>query len=408
MAVKVLALASGVTGLADHRTLNGALIQTAGDLDVRGGLFPANGAQATLSTVSAMVWRVAPLKAVVSNTIALTLGPYLVVSDAPTDITFSAGEASVSRVDRIIVRVRDNTNDGSGSTAGSIEILKGQASGAATAMPNNSLLLYEVTVPAGASAGTGGISLGAATDKRDFTSTAGGISVIQDATKMAAIGQPYTGYTIYRGDLKTLYAHDGTSFKAISLPTVAGSGSLTSLTNPYAGMMAVSRDTNRPWIYNGSTWIQPGLPVKPVGHLIQQSAQSIANGGTAALTFGSGSEDFDNYGFHDTTTNNTRVTPTVEGYYRFTAHVNFPAATFTQISIAVAKNGTRVDPQVIMRPDPASGSSTAQTTVTVYANGSTDYFEAIAGQFSGSSQNTGVSATFRSSFDWEYIGPSTY
>lgn len=408
MAVKVLALASGVTGLADHRILNSALLMTAGELDVRGGVFPANGANAQLTTVSAMVARVSEIKAVVSNSISLTLGPYLVVSDANTDITFDAGEASVPRVDRIIVRVRDNTNDGSGSTAGSVEYLKGQASGAATAMPSNSLLLYEMTIPAGASAGGGGVNFANAVDKRDYTVAAGGTFPVSSNTAMSGIGNAYEGQLVYRTDLDALFSYDGSSWIAKSQVSVASSASLTNINNPWDGLVAVARDTHRVWIYNGSTWAQPGYDYKPVGVLIQQSGQSITNGSAAALTFGSGSELIDTHNFHDVTTNNTRVTPTVAGYYRFTGHVNFPAATFTQMGMAISKNGTRLAPQTILRPDPASGSSTAQTTVVALANGTTDYFEAVASQFSGSSQTTGVSATFESTFAWDYIGPTSY
>lgn len=407
MAVKVLALASGVTGLADHRMLNGALLAQSGAQAARGGVIVTPGG-GDLSTVSAMVARVAGLRAVVPNSIASNLGPYLVVSDANTDITFDAGEASVPRVDRIIIRVRDNANDGSGSTAGSVEYLKGQASGSATAMPNNSILLYEMTVPAGASVGGGGVNFANAVDKRSFISIHGSISPSANNTAMTAIAGPYHGETTYRQDLSTFFTWDGTAWRAKGQISVASASNLSDINNPWNGLVAIARDTMRPWIYNGSAWGQPGSLFVPVGHLIQQSGQSITNGGAAALTFGTGSEVFDTHNFHDTSTNNTRVTPNVPGYYRFTASVNFPAATYTQMGIAVSKNGTRLSPQTISRPDPASGSQQIQTTVTAVANGTTDYFEAVASQSSGSSQTTGVSSTFETSFDWAYIGPTIY
>src|SRR5262245_55548884 len=102
MAVKVLALASGVTGLADHRMLEGSLLLPDGSTSVRSGVL-ANGTYGALSTVAAMVARVGPLKAVIANSISSTLGPYLVVSDANVDLTFADGEASVARTDRVIV-----------------------------------------------------------------------------------------------------------------------------------------------------------------------------------------------------------------------------------------------------------------------------------------------------------------
>jgi len=409
MAIKVLALASGVTGLADHRELEGALVQSAGTLAVRSGLLPSSGGGA-LSTVSAMVARIAPVKVIIANSIAASLGPYILVSDANVDLTFADGEASVARTDRVIARAYDNTNDGSGFTKGDIVYLKGQASGAATALPNNSVLMFEVLVPAGASAGGGGINFNTATtDKRVFTSASGGIMPVASNTDMAAIASPYEGMAVYRTDLDVLYVHDGTNFKPRGQASVSGSGSLSSINNPWQGMTAVARDTNAIWVYNGSTWVQHAPLFVPVGRLLQQSGQSITNNSATALTFGSGSENIDTHNFHDTVTNNTRVTPNIPGYYRLTGSVNFPASTFSQILIVVRKNGANYTPQTIYRPDAAtSGSAQVATTVTAQANGSTDFFEVFVTQTSGSTQTTGVSGGFETAFEWHYIGPTSY
>lgn len=254
MAIKVLALASGVTGLTDHRILNGSLLTSDGQLAVRGGVLPG-ATSGNLSTVSAMVARVAPLKVVIPNSISATLGPYVLVSDANVDITFDAGEAGVGRVDRIIARAYDNTNDGSGQTTGSVYYLKGQASGAATALPNNSVLLYEMTIPAGASAGGGGVNFANAVDKRVYTVAQGGIFPVANATDMAAITNGFEGMAIYRADLDTLFVHDGTNFKARGQVTVASSANLTDITNPWSGQTALTRDTGYTYVYNGSSWI---------------------------------------------------------------------------------------------------------------------------------------------------------
>ena len=256
MTIKVLALQSGVTGLSDHRVLEGSFVQNAGSLQVRGGLLPSPSA-GELSTVSAMVAAVAALKCVIPNSISSTLGPYVLVSDAAVNITFDPGEASVARVDRIIARAYDDTNDGSGQTKGDVYYLKGQASGAATAMPNNAILLYEVTVPAGASAGGGGIDFNTATtDRRFYTSAAGGIIPIANATDMSGINSPYDGMAIYRTDLDTLYIYDGTNFKPKGQISVANSAALSNVTNPENGSIAYARDTGRLWTYNGSSWVR--------------------------------------------------------------------------------------------------------------------------------------------------------
>lgn len=256
MAVKVLALASGVTSLADHRTLNGAMLAPAGLLHARGGLLKTPGG-GDLSTVSAMVARIAALKVVIPNGTSSALGPYLLVSDANVDITFDAGEASVARTDRIIARVYDDANDGSGLTEGGIYYLKGQASGTATALPANSVLLYEMSVPAGASAGTGGLNFANAQDRRVYTAAHGGIFPVASNTEMSAITSPYEGMTVYRTDIDVLYTYDGTNFKPRGLANVASSASLTNINNPYDGMIAVTRDTDRIYVYNGSSWVTP-------------------------------------------------------------------------------------------------------------------------------------------------------
>lgn len=408
MAVNVLALASGVTGLADHRGLEGSFATSGGVITTRTGLFPSTGA-ADKSTVSAMVARVAPFRAIINNSISSALGPYLMISTANVDITFADGEASVVRTDRIIARVRDNANDGSGSTAGSVEYLKGQASGAATAMPNNSMLLYQMNVPAGASAGGGGINFANMTDSRTFTTASGGIIPVPGATEMNAISSPYWGQAVYRTDLDCLYIWDGGNWRPKGQISVAASANLTNITNPWDGLQAVARDTNATWVYNGSTWQQPVPLIKPYGNLIQQSAQSVANGGGITLTFGSGSEDMDSHNFHDMVTNNSRVTPNIAGVYRVTAYVCMVAATYTQVAATLAKNGTNLNGRVLVRPDAASSSAcTAIATSLVSCNGTTDYFEAAAGQSSSGTQNTSVSAGFASSLSWEYVSPLTY
>lgn len=261
MAVKVLALASGVTGLSDHRVLEGVLTQSAGQLAIRSGVAASTGG--ALSTVSAMVARIAPVKVIINNSIASSLGPYILVSDANVDLTFADGEASVARTDRVIARAYDNTNDGSGDTKGDVYYLKGQASGAATALPNNSVLLYEVLVPAGASAGGGGINFNTATtDKRVYTTALGGIAPVASATDMSAISSAYEGMTIYRTDLDIIYVYDGTNFKPRAQSSVASSGNLTDITNPFNGMLATVRDKNDVYMYNGSSWIWVGTPVR--------------------------------------------------------------------------------------------------------------------------------------------------
>lgn len=141
---------------------------------------------------------------------------------------------------------------------------------------------------------------------------------------------------------------------------------------------------------------------RPFCRLIQQSAQSYGSSTAAPLAFGSGSEDADDGNMHDTAVNNSRVTPTRAGWYtcRVTASFGTPGSAFTQIAVAPAKNGTRVDGQVVIRPDAASTAGAgAQSTALIYCNGSTDYVEGYVQQNSGGSQNTSTTTGLRSVFE---------
>lgn len=409
MAIKVLALASGVTSLGDHRILNGAMMTSEGTLAVRGGALPGSGGL-NLSTVSAMVARVAPGKVLIPNGVSAALGPYLLVSDANVDITFAAGEASVPRVDRIIARAYDNANDGSGSTMGDIYYLKGQASGAATALPTNSILLYEMSIPAGASAGGGGVNFANAVDQRVYTVAQGGIIPIPSNTAMGAITSPYEGMTIYRTDLDVLYVYDGTTWRARGVANVASSANLSSINNPYDGQLAATRDTDAVYLYNGTSWVQPKNFFNPVVQLVQQAAQSFNSNATAALTFGASSEIIDTHNFHDTVTNNTRITPSIAGYYRFTGGVTFSGATTTQsVHAIIGKNGSGQQ-SVRVKHGNFNNTSSSFVSCILQMNGTTDYAELLGVQVDSgaAARNSSVIAGQSSYFECEYIGPTSY
>lgn len=406
MAIKVLALASGVTGLADHRELEGALVVSAGTTAVRGGVLPGSGGGA-LSTVSAMVARVAPIKVVIANSISAALGPYLLVSDANVDITFDAGEAAVPRVDRIIARAYDNTNDGSGSTLGSIYYLKGTSGGSATALPNNSLLLYEMTVPAGASSGGGGVNFANAVDSRVYTAASGGVFPVSSNTEMAAIVSPYEGMAVYRTDLDVIYVYDGTNFKARGVASVAAFASLANINNPYDGQMAVTRDTDAVYVYTGSAWTQPKSHFIPIGRIVATGTQALADNTLTAITF-SATDDIDTHAQHNPSSNNTRVTPNVAGYYRFEGNVWFDGQTTPVFNDTHFRlNGVTS----LASGGGGQGSTGAQAfpcSATQLMNGTTDYVELMARQNSAGADSTLQTAQLSSVIEWHYLGPSSY
>jgi hypothetical protein len=147
---------------------------------------------------------------------------------------------------------------------------------------------------------------------------------------------------------------------------------------------------------------------KPLVRLIQQVAQSMADNTVAALTFGAGSEDIDTHGFHDTVTNNTRITPTVAGYYTARGTMWIALATTTaSIEGRINKNGAVWEINR-NKPDTANaigGSVTVESLVSM--NGSTDYveFAGMQDDTGGTARLTSVSVGFASTFVLKYERP---
>lgn len=143
---------------------------------------------------------------------------------------------------------------------------------------------------------------------------------------------------------------------------------------------------------------------KPLVRLIQQAAQSIATTNTA-ITFGAGSEDIDTHGFHDEVTNNTRVTPTIAGYYRCTGVYLSSATTAPALRATIGKNGGVVQPAFpIYHAVASSAIKGAATQAIVACNGSTDYIEFFAVNSTGG-VNTQASGGFNSVLEVEFLRP---
>jgi hypothetical protein len=153
------------------------------------------------------------------------------------------------------------------------------------------------------------------------------------------------------------------------------------------------------------TTISQSANLKPLVRLIQTVAQSIPNNSSLALTFAAGSEDIDTNGWHDTVTNNTRITPTIAGYYRLSAAYHSVAHAGT-CDIAFTKTGGVAVPSGQREgTTAASGLRGILANAIQSANGTTDYFEVQANQVSGGALNTGVSARLTSFFECEFLRP---
>ena len=320
MTYRVLALASGVTGLEDHRLLlNTLAFPNGGGLKVYGGTVPGGFG---LTNPSAMVARIASGFALIPGTGTATQGAYLFVSDANVDITFDNGEAGVARTDRIIARVYDNTYDSTGFTKGQIEYLKGQVSGAATTLPPNSILLYEQSVAAGASAGGTPINFSTVTDKRQALSAVGGIQDVASATERDALTPSYNGKKIWRKDRGWMEVQDSSNVWRVRTPaTVASTSNFNQISNPYAGQTVTLSSDGSSWTYDGSNWNRTKENGQMTFKAVRNSNQSIGNATQVTVICGTTL-------WNKNMTYNTSTgiwTCTEDGLYIITGRVEFDA-----------------------------------------------------------------------------------
>ncbi|MBB5128438.1 hypothetical protein FHS32_005213 [Streptomyces albaduncus] len=146
-----------------------------GELTTRQGVIPG-GSKFAATGAGAMSLQIGVGRAAVQGTLAQ--GAYPVAVDAPETLTFGDGSAQFDRIDTVVLRVYDGLFDVSGQTLAAVEVVPGAAaeSPVAPTLEPACLPLWDVRVPAGASAGVGGIDWGAAlTDRRHYTVAVGGI-----------------------------------------------------------------------------------------------------------------------------------------------------------------------------------------------------------------------------------------
>ncbi|WP_411141395.1 hypothetical protein [Streptomyces sp. x-80] len=146
-----------------------------GELRSRGGVI-AGGDPLKATGVASMQVQIGTGRALVQGTD--TQGAYPVAITAPETLTVTDGDAQYARIDSVVLRVLDPLYDTSEQPAAVVEIIQGapSATPAPASLPGTCLRLWDITVPAGASAGVGGINwAGALADRRRYTAAAGGI-----------------------------------------------------------------------------------------------------------------------------------------------------------------------------------------------------------------------------------------
>ncbi|MEE2041286.1 hypothetical protein Q8791_29080 [Nocardiopsis sp. CT-R113] len=201
MSVRALALASGTTGLEDHRLLIGALlggVDSEWTLDRRPGLLGGGGNPAAV-TGSGMTATVGAFAAVVPGASSPTQGPYLVVSTDPVEVPLVDGPAVGDRVDVLGVVVHDDVYDSTGAVSAEVRVID-------PAVDVTTLPLHGVTVPQGASVGTGGVPWSSAvTDRRVYTATHGGVISVPDMAARNRLGAVRDGTLVHVFATDALY-----------------------------------------------------------------------------------------------------------------------------------------------------------------------------------------------------------
>lgn len=245
---------------ADTRLAPVGTMTPSGALTTAGGVLPGSaGGEYLMSGLyvfgesSGMNATVAPGRAVIQG--QGPAGAYPVVLTDYTEVTFGDGDASNPRIDLVVLRVYDAQFDGTGRTEAVLEVVVGKAESTPEPplLPDASLPLAHVLVPAGASVGTGGIAWADAVyDMRVSTVAIGGI--LADSWNRDAPGG-YPGQ--YRDTSSTLQRWDGARWA--SYPRQAGGiapqGALAA--GEYTGQYRDEAGRLQRW--DGTVW-RPAVP----------------------------------------------------------------------------------------------------------------------------------------------------
>jgi hypothetical protein len=146
------------------------------------------------------------------------------------------------------------------------------------------------------------------------------------------------------------------------------------------------------------------LEGKHCGRIVQTVTQALADN-TLNMVIFSGADVMDYGNAHNPASNNTRVTPTKAGVYRFHGNVAIGAMTTPVFSEAYfRKNGTTAL-EGGARSAGAATTHSQDCSALVAMNGTTDYIELATRQDSAGAGSTQVSLQYTSVLEWEWVRP---
>lgn len=139
---------------------------------------------------------------------------------------------------------------------------------------------------------------------------------------------------------------------------------------------------------------------KPIGRALANINQSVPITTQTAILLQT--EDYDTHGFHSTSVNTSRITPTIPGYYRFFGTAWFAGSTAVANQTVFRKNGvTNLAPAWRQTGDAIGTHSMGPIIVTQPMNGTTDYMELTA--ILGVALSTQTSIQFTCHVEWEFV-----
>jgi hypothetical protein len=270
-------------------------------------------------------------------------GMYVVWNDDTKNLTISAADPTNARRDIIVARVRDAFYSGA-TNAWALEVLTGTPAGSPSdpTIPDNCLPLARVAVAASATS----ITDANITDLRPSAAALGGTVVCTSTTRPTV--NLYNGLSIFETDTKLVYTYEG-----------------------------------------GSWWPHSIFQQAPSVCCSRTTVQSIGDASTVAIQFNA-ADIWDTHNFHDTSTNNTRITiPTgLGGRYLVWGVAGFANnATGTRIIRFLVNGSTTYE---VFRTTSA-GVWGGAATIGMSLNAG-DYIEMGLYQSSGGSLNTNVTS----------------
>ncbi|MFE9450628.1 hypothetical protein [Streptomyces sp. NPDC006739] len=243
-------------------------IRTRDGVIAGGNPFAATGA-------GAMSLQIGVGRALVQGTDAQ--GAYPIALDAPEVVTFTDGNAQFARVDTVALRVYDQLFDTNGQNLARIEVFIGNPASppVAPTLPAACLRLWDVTVPAGASAGVGGINWSSAlADRRRFTTSYGGI-----------IPQGYG--TNFAGAYNGQYRDNGSGLDRWNAVAGAWQAYPPTPTRPLSTKQVTAAPLNTTGAYvdfTAAAWPRIAFTVPPSGAVFVTISGQVCNRSTSAST----------------------------------------------------------------------------------------------------------------------------